>query len=242
VSARGTVRHRCGAPSHRGSVQRPSKVVNIFLRSIFIGAARKSNPKTHGSGGGQCGGDGAGRLRLSRSSQVRPWSVRSHICPWGLSQRRPLLRRRGKRKQGKERQGPPTQKLYFFPCLLLLLRSLCSLSFCLFVVLICAAAVGGGGRAFGLLAPGFRRGRDQPGASDRGGRPPTWRGGALKPRPISNSDTLPNHALPLARFGSPPMYVAAAWCGPITTMPAREVGALNNMAGLGNNPVQVFRT
>jgi hypothetical protein len=43
-------------------------------------------------------------------------------------------------------------------------------------------------------------------------------------RPISNCATLPNHVLPLARFGaSAPAYVTAArhetaaWCGPITT-------------------------
>jgi hypothetical protein len=35
-----------------------------------------------------------------------------------------------------------------------------------------------------------------------------------KLRPISNCDALPNHVLPLTRFGAPPTYVAAAWCGP----------------------------
>jgi hypothetical protein len=54
---------------------------------------------------------------------------------------------------------------------------------------------------------------------------------ATKPqkiRPTSNCDALPNHVLPLARFGASPTCVAAAWCGPITIMLAREVGAPNN--------------
>jgi hypothetical protein len=65
--------------------------------------------------------------------------------------------------------------------------------------------------------------------------PPTWRGGARYPprptqklRPISNYDTLLSHVLPLARFGAPSTYVTTAWCGPITIMLAREVGAPNN--------------
>ena len=44
----------------------------------------------------------------------------------------------------------------------------------------------------------------------------------------STCDALPNHVLPLARFGAPPAYVTAAWCGPTTIMLAREVEALNN--------------
>jgi hypothetical protein len=48
-------------------------------------------------------------------------------------------------------------------------------------------------------------------------------------RPISNCDALPNHVLPLARFGAPPTYVSAARCGPIAIVLAREAGAaLNN--------------
>jgi hypothetical protein len=47
-------------------------------------------------------------------------------------------------------------------------------------------------------------------------------------RPTPNCDTLPNHVLPLARFGAPPAYVTAAWCGPTTLMLAREVGGPNN--------------
>jgi hypothetical protein len=48
--------------------------------------------------------------------------------------------------------------------------------------------------------------------------------------PIFNCDALPNHVLPLARFGAPPTYVTAAWCGTITIlMLAREVeAALSN--------------
>jgi hypothetical protein len=50
-----------------------------------------------------------------------------------------------------------------------------------------------------------------------------------KLRPISNCDSLlDHHVLPLAHFGAPPpTYVPAAWCGPITIMLPREVGALN---------------
>jgi hypothetical protein len=39
---------------------------------------------------------------------------------------------------------------------------------------------------------------------------------------------LPNHVLPLAHFGAiSDVAVTAAWCGPITTMLAREAGAPN---------------
>jgi hypothetical protein len=46
-----------------------------------------------------------------------------------------------------------------------------------------------------------------------------------KRTPISNCEPLPNHVLPLARFGAPPTrHVVAAWCGPTTMMLTREVG------------------
>jgi hypothetical protein len=73
----------------------------------------------------------------------------------------------------------------------------------------------------------------RPGAS-RGARPPNLaRRGEIATktqelRPISNCDALPNHVLLLPRFGAPPTCVAAALCGSITMMLAREVGALKN--------------
>ena len=54
----------------------------------------------------------------------------------------------------KEGKDEADQKPFFFPCLLL--RSLFSLSFCLFVVFGLRGGGGQGGLAFGLLAPGSR--------------------------------------------------------------------------------------
>ena len=46
--------------------------------------------------------------------------------------------------------------------------------------------------------------------------------GFVRPSPIQAK------AIPLARFGVPPAYVTAAWCGPTTLVLAREVGAPSN--------------
>jgi hypothetical protein len=84
-----------------------------------------------------------------------------------------------------------------------------------------AAGIGGGGGAAERIP------RDTPPNLARRGEIATK---TQKLTPISNCEPLPNHMLPLARFGAPLAYVAAAWCGPITTMLAREVGAPNNTA------------
>ena len=49
-----------------------------------------------------------------------------------------------------------------------------------------------------------------------------------KLRPALPCEPLPNHVLPLAHFGAiSDVCDGGVWCGPITIMLAREVGALN---------------
>jgi hypothetical protein len=79
-----------------------------------------------------------------------------------------------------------------------------------------AAGIGRGGGGAGRAHPGGNA--PQLGAAGRDSHQGTY-----KLRPISNCDALPSHVVPLlARFGAPPTYVTAAWCGPITIANAGE--------------------